>query len=193
MAHLHDNTRCCTSTGRRSRSLPRRTRRGVRGIVTGGHIGWPAPRADKTPDIELVAINGVGYDGRSEPGPRPWFPRVTNTPDRDGGRRRRPRHRPHHRFPPPHPAGRTLCPRRELAAWRHAARPQGDACASASSAWAGSAAPSPTGSAARRQDRYNSRTPKDLPYAYVDSLTELARQSDVLILAAAATAERCTS
>lgn len=53
----------------------------VRAVVTGGHIGWPAPFADRTPNIELVAINGVGFDKVDLAQARARGFRVTNTPD----------------------------------------------------------------------------------------------------------------
>ncbi|AAK88759.1 dihydrofolate reductase [Agrobacterium tumefaciens] len=53
----------------------------IRGVVTGGHIGLPADVGAALPNLEIVAINGVGFDkvdlGEAK---RRGF-RVSNTPD----------------------------------------------------------------------------------------------------------------
>ena len=35
---------------------------GMRGLVTGGHLGVPDALWDRLPALEVVGINGVGYD-----------------------------------------------------------------------------------------------------------------------------------
>lgn len=53
----------------------------LRGVVTGGHVGIPAELAAKLPALEIVAINGVGFDKVDLAEARRRGVRVSNTPD----------------------------------------------------------------------------------------------------------------
>ncbi|HTN64029.1 MAG TPA: 2-hydroxyacid dehydrogenase [Devosia sp.] len=53
----------------------------VRGVVTGGHIGIPPAIAAALPALEIVAINGVGFDKVDLVEAKRRGIRVTNTPD----------------------------------------------------------------------------------------------------------------
>lgn len=53
----------------------------VRGVVTGGHIGIPADLAARLPALEIVAINGVGFDKVDLGEAKRRGIRVSNTPD----------------------------------------------------------------------------------------------------------------
>lgn len=53
----------------------------IKGVVTGGHIGIPNDLADRLPHLEIVAINGVGFDKVDLPKARMRGYRVSNTPD----------------------------------------------------------------------------------------------------------------
>ncbi len=53
---------------------------GVRGLVTGGHLGVPDTLWDRLPALEIVGINGVGYDKVDLPRAKARGIRVTNTP-----------------------------------------------------------------------------------------------------------------
>ena len=53
----------------------------LRAAVTGGHFGIPAEVATALPALEIVAINGVGYDRVDLAEARRRGYRVTNTPD----------------------------------------------------------------------------------------------------------------
>ncbi|HTN63771.1 MAG TPA: 2-hydroxyacid dehydrogenase [Devosia sp.] len=53
----------------------------VRGVVTGGHIGIPPAIAAALPALEIVAINGVGFDKVDLVEAKRRNIRVTNTPD----------------------------------------------------------------------------------------------------------------
>ncbi len=53
----------------------------VKGVVTGGHIGIPNELADRLPALEIVAINGVGFDKVDLPKARQRGYGVSNTPD----------------------------------------------------------------------------------------------------------------
>ncbi len=53
----------------------------IRGVVTGGHIGIPNDLMARLPALEIVAINGVGFDRVDLPAARGRGVRVTNTPD----------------------------------------------------------------------------------------------------------------
>jgi lactate dehydrogenase-like 2-hydroxyacid dehydrogenase len=53
----------------------------IRGVVTGGHLGLPSELSRQLPALEIVAINGVGFDKVDlEEAKRRGY-RVTNTPD----------------------------------------------------------------------------------------------------------------
>lgn len=52
----------------------------VRGVVTGGHLGIPNATVDRLPKLEIVAINGVGFDKVDLPYAKSRRIRVTNTP-----------------------------------------------------------------------------------------------------------------
>jgi lactate dehydrogenase-like 2-hydroxyacid dehydrogenase len=53
----------------------------IRAVVTGGHIGLPADIGAALPNLEIVAINGVGYDKVDLEGAKTKGIRVSNTPD----------------------------------------------------------------------------------------------------------------
>jgi lactate dehydrogenase-like 2-hydroxyacid dehydrogenase len=53
----------------------------IRGVVTGGHIGISADLAARLPALEIVAINGVGFDKVDLDEARRRGIRVSNTPD----------------------------------------------------------------------------------------------------------------
>jgi lactate dehydrogenase-like 2-hydroxyacid dehydrogenase len=53
----------------------------IRGVVTGGHVGIPTDLAAALPALEIVAINGVGFDKVDLAQARGRGYRVTNTPD----------------------------------------------------------------------------------------------------------------
>lgn len=53
----------------------------LRGVVTGGHLGIPADLAARLPALEIVAINGVGFDKVDLAEARRRGVRVSNTPD----------------------------------------------------------------------------------------------------------------
>lgn len=52
----------------------------VRAVVTGGHIGCPAPLMEALPSLGIVAINGVGFDKVDLDRARARHVRVTTTP-----------------------------------------------------------------------------------------------------------------
>ncbi|MBV2143506.1 2-hydroxyacid dehydrogenase [Falsochrobactrum sp. TDYN1] len=53
----------------------------IKAVVTGGHIGIPNDLADRLPNLEIVAINGVGFDKVDLPKARTRGYHVSNTPD----------------------------------------------------------------------------------------------------------------
>ncbi|RIY00711.1 2-hydroxyacid dehydrogenase [Aureimonas flava] len=53
----------------------------LRGVVTGGHLGLPTDLAARLPALEIVAINGVGFDKVDLAEARRRGVRVSNTPD----------------------------------------------------------------------------------------------------------------
>ncbi|TGT78884.1 2-hydroxyacid dehydrogenase, partial [Mesorhizobium sp. M8A.F.Ca.ET.161.01.1.1] len=53
----------------------------IRGVVTGGHIGLPADIGAALPKLEIVAINGVGFDKVDLAEAKRRGFRVSNTPD----------------------------------------------------------------------------------------------------------------
>lgn len=53
----------------------------IRGVVTGGHIGLPADIGAALPNLEIVAINGVGFDKVDLAEAKRRGFRVSNTPD----------------------------------------------------------------------------------------------------------------
>jgi lactate dehydrogenase-like 2-hydroxyacid dehydrogenase len=53
----------------------------LRGVVTGGHLGVPADLSARLPALEIVAINGVGFDKVDLDEARRRGVRVSNTPD----------------------------------------------------------------------------------------------------------------
>ena len=53
----------------------------IRAVVTGGHLGLPDELAARLPALEIVAINGVGFDKVDLAEARARGFRVTNTPD----------------------------------------------------------------------------------------------------------------
>jgi lactate dehydrogenase-like 2-hydroxyacid dehydrogenase len=54
---------------------------GIRAIVTGGHVGLPSGIAPRLPALEIVAINGVGFDKVDLGETRRRGIAVSNTPD----------------------------------------------------------------------------------------------------------------
>lgn len=163
---------------------------GIRGVVTGGGTGISPEVAAQLPALEIVAINGVGYDKVDLDDARRRNYRVTNTPDvltddvadlaiglaiatmRQmvlGDRHVRAGKWPSGELP----LGSKMSGRRYgiFGLGRI-----GLAIARRLEGFGGSIA-------------YASRTRQDVPYAYHDSLLSLAAASDVLILAVAASAE----
>ena len=53
----------------------------IRAVITGGHLGIPSELAAQLPGLEIVAINGVGYDKVDLAQAKARGFRVTNTPD----------------------------------------------------------------------------------------------------------------
>ena len=53
----------------------------IRALVTGGHLGLPDDLAARLPALEIVAINGAGFDKVDLAAARARGFRVTNTPD----------------------------------------------------------------------------------------------------------------
>lgn len=53
----------------------------IKGVVTGGHVGIPSELAERLPNLEIVAINGVGFDKVDLSIARAQGYRVSNTPD----------------------------------------------------------------------------------------------------------------
>lgn len=162
----------------------------VRGVVTGGGTGIATDVAAHLPALEIVAINGVGYDKVDLGYARQRGYRVTNTPDvltddvADLA------------------IGLTIATMRQMVLGDRHVRdgkwPTGDLPlgTKVSGRRFGIFGLGRIGLAiARRLEpfggtiAYASRTRQDVPYAYHDSLLALADASDVLILAVAASAE----
>ncbi|MDS7595699.1 2-hydroxyacid dehydrogenase [Agrobacterium tumefaciens] len=162
----------------------------VRGIVTGGHIGLPADIGAGLPNLEIVAINGVGFDKVDLAEAKKRGFRVSNTPDvltadvADlalglilSQARQLPRADQHVR------TGQWLKGDMGLAT-RVAGRRYGIFGLGR------------IGQAiAKRLEgfdahiSYAARTQRDVPYDYYDSIEKLAGNCDVLVIAAAATAD----
>ena len=53
----------------------------IKAVVTGGHLGAPADVLERLPNLEMVAINGVGYDKVDLDMARSRGIQVSNTPD----------------------------------------------------------------------------------------------------------------
>ena len=53
----------------------------VRAVVTGGHLGAPADVISRLPNLEMIAINGVGFDKVDLEMAKARGIRVSNTPD----------------------------------------------------------------------------------------------------------------
>jgi lactate dehydrogenase-like 2-hydroxyacid dehydrogenase len=53
----------------------------IRAVITGGHVGLPDELPARLPALEIVAINGVGFDKVDLEAARARGFRVTNTPD----------------------------------------------------------------------------------------------------------------
>jgi len=53
----------------------------IRAVVTGGHLGAPADVINRLPNLEMIAINGVGYDKVDLDLAKSRNIRVSNTPD----------------------------------------------------------------------------------------------------------------
>ncbi len=160
----------------------------IRAVVTGGHIGLPLELMQQLPTLGLIAINGVGYDKVDLDEARRRGVRVSRTPgvltddvaDLAVGlviallRRIAPadRYVRDGRWPSGDPP---LA--RKVSGKRFGIVGLGNiglAIAARLSAFGPVA--------------YYSPSPKPAPYAYVASVTELARSSDVLILAASSNA-----
>jgi len=163
---------------------------GIRGVVTGGHLGIPADLAAALPNLEVVAINGVGFDKVDLVEAKRRGFRVSNTPDvltadvADLA------------------LGLILAHGRQL--------PRADAYVRASQWLSGDMGLSTRVSGRRygifglgrigmaiakrlegfdARISYSARTKRDVPYAYHQTLVGLAADCDVLIIAAAATAQ----
>jgi lactate dehydrogenase-like 2-hydroxyacid dehydrogenase len=162
----------------------------IRGVVTGGHIGIPNELADRLPAVEIVAINGVGFDKVDLSKARQRGYRVSNTPDvlttdvADTA------------------IGLIIAQARHIAAADAHVRKGG---------WSKSEVGLGTRVSGRRYGifglgrigkaiakrlegfegkiSYTGRAKQDVGYDYHPSLTELAKNCDVLVIAAAASAE----
>lgn len=53
----------------------------IRAVVTGGHLGAPADVISRLPNLEMIAINGVGFDKVDLEMAKSRNVRVSNTPD----------------------------------------------------------------------------------------------------------------
>lgn len=53
----------------------------IKAVVTGGHLGTPADVLERLPNLQMVAINGVGYDKVDLDQTRTRGIKVSNTPD----------------------------------------------------------------------------------------------------------------
>jgi len=53
----------------------------IKAVVTGGHLGAPADVMERLPNLEMIAINGVGYDKVDLDMARTRGIQVSNTPD----------------------------------------------------------------------------------------------------------------
>lgn len=162
----------------------------IRAVVTGGHIGLPEDIGNMLPKLEIVAINGVGYDKVNLDNARAKGFRVSNTPDvltadvADAA------------------LALILAQARRL--------PQADQYLRAGK-WLSGEMPLSTRVTGRRygifglgrigqaiakrlegfdaQIAYCARSKRDVPYAYYDDIKSLAANVDVLVIAAAASAE----
>ena len=162
----------------------------VRGVVTGGHIGIPPAIAAALPALEIVAINGVGFDKVDLVEAKRRAIRVANTPDvltEDVADLA---------------IGLTIGLLRRIVAGdahvRQGQWPKGDLGLSSkvSRRRYGIFGLGRIGQAiATRLEgfdaiiSYGGRTQRDVPYAYYADPAELAANCDVLIVAAAASAE----
>ncbi|MHA6691309.1 2-hydroxyacid dehydrogenase [Devosia sp. A449] len=162
----------------------------VRGVVTGGHIGIPPAVAAALPALEIVAINGVGFDKVDLVEAKRRGIRVANTPDvltEDVADLA---------------IGLTITLLRRIVAGdahvRQGKWPAGDLGLSSkvSRRRYGIFGLGRIGQAiATRLEgfdaviSYGGRTQRDVPYAYYADPAELAANCDVLIVAAAASAE----
>jgi lactate dehydrogenase-like 2-hydroxyacid dehydrogenase len=162
----------------------------IRAVVTGGHIGLPPDIGAALPNLEIVAINGVGYDKVDLANAKAKGFRVSNTPDvlsadvADAA------------------LGLILAQARRI--------PQGDQFTRAGK-WPSGEMPLSTRVSGRRygifglgrigqaiakrlegfdgEIAYSARSKRDVPYAYYDDIKSLAANVDVLVIAAAASAE----
>ena len=162
----------------------------VRGVVTGGHIGIPPAIAAALPALEIVAINGVGFDKVDLVEAKRRGIRVANTPDVLTG------------DVADLAIGLTITLLRRIVAGdahvRQGKWPAGDMGLSSkvSRRRYGIFGLGRIGQAiATRLEgfdatiSYGGRTKRDVPYAYYADPAELAANCDVLIVAAAASAE----
>lgn len=159
----------------------------TRAIVGGGQVRLGTEQLDRLPALEIVAINGVGYDGLDLPALRARGVRVTTTPDvltEDVADLA---------------IGLMLAVQRRIAAndalvrrggWkvplgRHASGRRigifgfgkiGTAIAARAAPFA-------------REVLYTARSAKPVPWRFIPDIATLAEESDVLILAAPGTAE----
>ncbi|WEX74970.1 2-hydroxyacid dehydrogenase [Sinorhizobium numidicum] len=162
----------------------------IRGVVTGGHIGLPTDLANALPNLEIVAVNGVGYDKVDLEQAKRRNVRVSNTPDvltddvADLA------------------IGLILALARELpradAFVRSGNWPSGDfgLATRVSGRRYGIFGLGRIGQAiARRLEgfsahiSYSARSKRDVPYLFCETICELAAECDVLIIAAAASSE----
>ncbi|MHA6691650.1 2-hydroxyacid dehydrogenase [Devosia sp. A449] len=162
----------------------------VRAVVTGGHLGLAKDMAAAMPSLEIVAINGVGYDKIDLEQARAQGFRVTNTPDLMAD------------DVADLAIGLLVGFNRQLVrgdsyvrdgSWAAGEMPLGRKVAGARYGIFGMGRIG--ASIARRLEgfggsiAYANRSQREVPYRYYPSLLELAAASDVLILAAAATPE----
>lgn len=82
LASLRDDYRCHDYAGAADpEALLAAVGRRIRGVVQGGWIATPAALLDRLPALELISVFGVGYDGVPVDYCRGRGVRVTNTPD----------------------------------------------------------------------------------------------------------------
>lgn len=162
----------------------------IKAVVTGGHIGLPNALAERLPHLEIIAINGVGFDKIDLHLARERGYRVTNTPDvltadvADTA------------------VGLILAQARQItradAHVRKGAWPQAEMGLGTrvSGRRYGIFGLGRIGKAiARRlegfdgQISYTGRAKQDVSYSYYPNILELAQNCDVLVIAAAASAE----
>ena len=161
----------------------------IEGVVTGGHNGIAATLMNALPNLKIVAINGVGYDRVDLDLAKAKGIRVTNTPDvltddvadlaiglTIGVMRRL--HHAHAFVAAGHWPNKALPLARKVSGKRFGIFGMGrigQAVAHRLAAFGGTIS-------------YTGPTVKNVPYRFVPGLLQLAQESDVLVICAAASA-----